>query len=68
MLHAAMVDAGALADQTVMIGDTSFDTQMAHYAGVRAIGVAWGYHEPHELLDTGAVAVAETVAQLGEML
>ena len=37
-------------------------------AGVRAIGVSWGYHEAQELLDTGASAVADTAAQLGEMI
>ena len=44
MLEAAMFEAGAAAGETVMIGDTSFDMAMARAAGVRAIGVAWGYH------------------------
>jgi phosphoglycolate phosphatase len=48
----------------VMIGDTSFDMQMARNANVRAIGVAWGYHEPHELTATGADMVAQSVAEL----
>ena len=51
-----------------MIGDTSFDMEMAVAAGVRAIGVSWGYHEAQELLDTGASAVADTATQLGEMI
>ena len=37
-------------------------------AGVRAIGVSWGYHETEELLDAGAEAVAHTMAQLRELL
>ena len=52
----------------VMIGDTSFDMEMAVAAGVRAIGVAWGYHEAHELREAGAVAVAETAEELGELI
>jgi len=28
----------------VMIGDTSFDMEMAAAAGVAGIGVSWGYH------------------------
>ncbi|WP_230292804.1 HAD-IA family hydrolase [Croceicoccus sp. Ery5] len=52
----------------VMIGDTSFDMAMAGAAGVRAIGVDWGYHHAEELLATGAEAVAETVEELGLML
>ena len=44
MLHAAMGEAGVTADSAVMIGDTSYDMDMARAAGVRAIGVGWGYH------------------------
>ncbi len=58
MIEAAMAEAGAEAAQTVMIGDTSYDILMAHNAGVRAIGVAWGYHAPAELLAEGADVVA----------
>lgn len=68
MLEAALGDAGVAPADAVMIGDTSFDMEMAQAAGVRAIGVAWGYHEPRELLDAGASAVAETVQQLGDLI
>jgi len=68
MLEAAMADAGALPADTVMIGDTVYDIEMARAAGARPIGVAWGYHDAGELLAAGAEAVAETPAHLGEML
>ena len=58
MAHAAMAEAGALPETTVMIGDTSFDMQMAGNAGIRAIGVDWGYHDAEDLLAAGAHAVA----------
>lgn len=58
MLLTAMAEAGAAPDTTVMIGDTSFDIDMGVAAGVRSIGVAWGYHPPAELLASGAQAVA----------
>jgi len=58
MVEAAMAEAGAERGSTVMIGDTSYDILMAHNAGVRAIGVAWGYHETAELLAEGADVVA----------
>jgi phosphoglycolate phosphatase len=41
---------------------------MARAAGVRAIGVAWGYHSPHELRAAGAVAVAESPIELERLL
>lgn len=68
MLDAALAEAGALAHNAVMIGDTVFDIEMARYAGVRAIGVSWGYHEVSELLEAGAEVVAETPDELGEIL
>jgi phosphoglycolate phosphatase len=49
MILQAMTDAGVTADNTVMIGDTSFDMDMAVAAGVRGIGVSWGYHGREKL-------------------
>lgn len=68
MLEAAMLEAGAQPQQAVMIGDTSFDMLMASDAGVRALGVAWGYHPPEELLRTGAQAVARDTRHLETLL
>ncbi|BBI20167.1 haloacid dehalogenase [Erythrobacter sp. HI0037] len=68
MLEAALFEAAVQPGDAVMIGDTSFDMEMAVAAGVRAIGVAWGYHEAHELRAAGAVAVAETAEELGELI
>ena len=66
MLLAALAEAGA--HEAVMIGDTSYDMEMAVAAGVRAIGVAWGYHDAAELLDSGAGVVVEEVADLPDLL
>jgi phosphoglycolate phosphatase len=68
MLAAALFEAGAEAHEAVMIGDTTFDMAMARAARVRAIGVAWGYHAPEELLEAGADAVASTIDELRELL
>lgn len=68
MLHQAMRETGADPRETVMIGDTTYDIEMARAAGVRSIGVAWGYHQPEDLLRAGASVVAGTVADLGRIL
>lgn len=68
MLEAALFEAGAAPHQAVMIGDTSFDMLMARSAGVPGVGVAWGYHAPAELLASGALSVADTVAALSQAL
>jgi phosphoglycolate phosphatase len=68
MLEAALFEAGALPEQAVMIGDTSFDMLMARSAGVAAIGVSWGYHSPAELRASGARHVADDAAMLATAL
>lgn len=46
-------------EHCVMIGDTTYDIEMAVHAGMPAIGVSWGYHRPERLLDAGAYTVLE---------
>jgi phosphoglycolate phosphatase len=60
MVAAAFAEAGADPAASMMIGDTSYDMAMAKAAGVAGIGVAWGYHEPLELLAAGADYIART--------
>ncbi|MFL6721334.1 MAG: HAD-IA family hydrolase [Sphingomonas sp.] len=58
MVEQAIADACAAPGTTIVVGDTSFDMAMARAAGARGIGAGWGYHEPRELIEAGAVAVA----------
>jgi phosphoglycolate phosphatase len=64
ILLAAMAEVGSLGQHTVMIGDTSFDMEMARGAGAHALGVAWGYHPPDELVAAGASHVVGTGDEL----
>lgn len=59
MVEQAIADAGASPEMTIVVGDTSFDMAMAVNARALGIGAGWGYHETAELLDAGAVGVAE---------
>lgn len=59
MVEQAIADAGASPGTTVVVGDTSFDMAMAAAAGAEPIGAGWGYHDAEELIEAGAVAVAE---------
>lgn len=68
MVLAALAETGAEPKDCVMIGDTVFDIAMAKAAGVRALGVDWGYHTAQELLHAGAEAVARDPAHLGELI
>lgn len=68
MLDAAMATAQVAPAATLMIGDTVYDMHMAQAAGVRAIGVDWGYHEAAELIAAGADAVATTPHELEALI
>ena len=68
MIDAALAETGVARAACVMIGDTAFDMAMAKAAGVRAIGVDWGYHTTQELLEAGAAAVATSPQHLQELL
>ena len=68
MLLTAMADAGCEPVDTVMIGDTTFDIDMARAASVRSIGVAWGYHPIDALMDAGAHAIVHDAVALAAEL
>ena len=68
MIEACLAATGAAMSETAMIGDTAFDMAMAVNAGVRAIGVDWGYHHPRDLVEAGAEAVAGSIAELRLLL
>jgi phosphoglycolate phosphatase len=64
MVLAAMRETGATPAATVVVGDTSYDMQMARAAGCGSIGVAWGYHTAEELTEAGASVIIEKFEQL----
>ncbi len=68
MLHRAMSETGVDAADTVMIGDTTFDMEMAQNAGTKSIGVSWGYHESDELHNAGAKHVIDDFSTLPSVL
>ena len=68
MVSQAIADAGAAPRTSIVVGDTSFDMAMAVNAGARGIGAGWGYHEPRELLNAGAIAVAERPQDVLELI
>jgi phosphoglycolate phosphatase len=64
MVMAAMAETGAAPRDTLMIGDTTYDIEMALGAGVGAVGVGWGYHPAAALRDAGAHILVETGHEL----
>jgi phosphoglycolate phosphatase len=68
MAEAALLETGTEAASAVMIGDTVFDMEMASAAGMRALGVEWGYHATEDLVKAGAEMVARKASDIAEYL
>lgn len=64
MIQKAVAETGAEISDTVMIGDTTYDIEMARNANAGAIGVTWGYHLRPELVDAGAHVIIDDYAAL----
>jgi phosphoglycolate phosphatase len=64
MILQAMAETGAEPHQTIMIGDTTYDIDMAHAAKVGALGVTWGYHHRDELAECGAHLIIDDYAEM----
>jgi phosphoglycolate phosphatase len=64
MLLRALQETGIEARDAVLVGDTTYDMEMAILANVRAIGVGWGYHPVEELRRAGAFAVVHDSPEL----
>lgn len=68
MLLQAMAEAGIGPDATTMLGDTTFDMAMARAAGVRPIGVTWGYHPVEALREAGAETLISGIEELRPLI
>lgn len=56
------------ADKVVMVGDTTYDMDMANNAGVAGLGVGYGVHSHEDLLASNALHVANSFAELIDWL
>jgi len=68
MILQALSEAGAKAEDAMMVGDTSFDIEMARAADVRGVAVSWGYHRHDRLVAAGASCVVNSVSELRDCL
>lgn len=69
MVLYAMAEAGSPGPQnTVLVGDTTYDMIMARSAHCHAIGVSWGYHPADELENAGAEKIINHFSDLQSVL
>ena len=64
MLLELMSLVGADRTETLMIGDTTHDLELARNAGVAALAVAYGAHEPEGLARERPLATLHSIAEL----
>lgn len=64
MVSECIDEAGVTPADTLVVGDTTFDMQMARAAGATGVGVNWGYHNGEQLIGAGAAFLARDTADL----
>lgn len=55
-------------ENTIMVGDTAFDVTGAAHHGIPTIGVSWGYGQVQDMVQAGAIAIADDTKQLLQLL
>ena len=68
MVEQSMRTLGCAPSQSLMIGDAIHDIAMGRAAGVRSLGVSWGFGRADELHDAGADEVHHEFRTLAESL
>jgi phosphoglycolate phosphatase len=68
VLLRAMDALGVSASNCIMVGDTTFDLDLAHAVGVRTAAVDWGVHSREELLSRNPAFMALDFASLQHWL
>lgn len=68
MLSEILVHTGVSADQAIMVGDTTYDLQMALNIQMPSIGVTYGVHDAQVLARLHPLALAENVKGLHQIL
>ena len=65
---AYLLEQSGAKEDMVMVGDTKYDVLGAKAHGIPTIGVSWGYGSAEEMMEAGAVAIADTTQQLLELI
>ncbi|MBL1276443.1 MAG: HAD-IA family hydrolase [Ectothiorhodospiraceae bacterium] len=68
MLQEIMDATGMEANQTLMIGDTEYDLEMANAARTASVGVDYGVHSRERLLACGPLTCLSSISELTDWL
>ena len=59
---------GAAKERVLYVGDSGVDMQTAAAAGVRSVGVTWGFRDREELVESGAAHIVDKPAEILDLL
>lgn len=68
MLREILAELDVAPQYAVMVGDSEYDIQMAHNAGVDAVGISHGVHGKRHLLTLAPRACVDSLDELGQWL
>lgn len=67
-VHQVMEHYHSIAEETIYVGDSEVDIQTAHNAGLKCIGVSWGFRGHDFLKEHGADFIVDTPEHLLTLL
>ncbi|WDE07620.1 HAD-IA family hydrolase [Thalassomonas viridans] len=68
MLQSLLAELDIAPGQALMVGDTSFDLEMAQFAGVDSVGVTHGVHTSEILAQYQPKAIVNSLPELAQLL
>lgn len=64
----ALRELGAAAEKALYVGDSEVDIETARNAGLKSVGVTWGFRDKQVLVDAGADFIIDTPLKLLDIL
>ena len=63
-----MKELGSKGEESIYVGDSDVDVQTAHNAGLKCVGVTWGFRSREILLNAGADYIIDKPMELIQIL
>ncbi len=67
-MFTAINELGSKAEETIYVGDSDVDVHTAHNAGLKCVGVTWGFRSREVLLNAGADYIIDKPMELINIL